>query len=937
MMNFKKCILLVLGQFIFMMNISGQELPPINNYKISDYKAGNQNWAISQAANNFIYVGNNDGLLEFDGARWTLYPSQNGTIFRAVTVIGDLIYTGCYMEFGYWKRNTFGSLEYTSLLDKLEEPLVEDEHFWNIIGHDKWVLFQSVNRIYLYDTENESFKIIDFDVQRAKIFNLEGEIFVQKNTGGLYRIQNGKAVLETENPIIKNSFIVGFYFHEGRKIIITENGKFYFYEEGNLKEWETDLKDGEELYIYSALQLSDGSYVLGTISNGFIQLDRSGKIIQCINQESGLLNNTVLSLFEDAENNLWIGLDNGISNINLESAFKIYKDSKGQLGVVYASLVFDDFLYLGTNQGLYYKRLNSNTDFKLVEGTKGQVWNLNLIDDTIFCSHTKGTLIISGQKAQLIYNETGTWSVTPVKEGELLIQGNYNGLSILKKSGGKWKFRNKIEGFDTSSRAISIMDQDNQIIVNHEFKGLFRLVVDKDYRKVQKTDFLERMGYSSSILKYNDEILYTSSEGVFNLDLNAFQLSKNEAWNEVFYSKGNEIWGKLVFESKGEKVWGFSERNVICMSIDSFDGTPKVVQIPVPSFFRRDQGLVGYENVSHLYDSSYLIGTSDGYKIIDLNKPRGADYSVTINAIEKKVRFSFGEALSLNDNLILPFDQSMLKFSFSVPEYDKYKEVEFQYQLKGQFETWSVWFSEPDLTFSNLPHGSYKLLVRARIGNKISKNVATYAFEIEKPWFVSTWAIIAYIIGFFLFIGLIHTSYIRYYRNQRSRLIEENNRQLEHTRLENEQEIMRLKNEQLMLDLESKNRELATTAMTLINKNELLNSLKSDLLQTEAETSKEEIVKMIDKNLVAAKDWEYFKEAFNNADKNFLDKIKNIHPELTANDLKFCAFLRLNLSSKEIAPLLNISVRSVEIKRYRLRKKLGIDHEVNLVDYILEV
>ena len=152
MMNFKKCFFLVLCQFIFIINIFSQELPPISNYKISDYKAGNQNWAISQADNNFIYVVNNDGLLEFDGARWTLYPSQNGTIFRAVNVIDDLIYTGCYMEFGYWKRNAFGSLEYTSLLDKLEEPLVEDEHFWNIIGHDKWVLFQSVNRIYLYDT-----------------------------------------------------------------------------------------------------------------------------------------------------------------------------------------------------------------------------------------------------------------------------------------------------------------------------------------------------------------------------------------------------------------------------------------------------------------------------------------------------------------------------------------------------------------------------------------------------------------------------------------------------------------------------------------------------------------------------------------------------------------------------------------------------------------
>ena len=97
------------------------------------------------------------------------------------------------------------------------------------------------------------------------------------------------------------------------------------------------------------------------------------------------------------------------------------------------------------------------------------------------------------------------------------------------------------------------------------------------------------------------------------------------------------------------------------------------------------------------------------------------------------------------------------------------------------------------------------------------------------------------------------------------------------------------------------------------------------------------MVKVIDENLSNTRDWEFFKEAFNNADQEFLNKIKTKHPNLTPNDLKFCAFLRLNLSSKEIAPLLNISVRSVEIKRYRLRKKLELQHENNLIDYILEI
>ena len=166
--------------------------------------------------------------------------------------------------------------------------------------------------------------------------------------------------------------------------------------------------------------------------------------------------------------------------------------------------------------------------------------------------------------------------------------------------------------------------------------------------------------------------------------------------------------------------------------------------------------------------------------------------------------------------------------------------------------------------------------------------------------------------------------YHNYYGRQRAKLIQENERKMEIAQLEDKQEIILLKNEQIQSELDSKNRELAITALSLIRKNELLLGIKKDLLLLENGASKDTVIKIIDKNLKNNNDWDLFKEAYNNTDKDFLKKIKSIHPDLTANDLKFCTFLRLNLSSKEIAPLLNISVRSVEIKRYRLRKKLNL-------------
>ncbi|SFS54533.1 regulatory protein, luxR family [Zhouia amylolytica] len=149
---------------------------------------------------------------------------------------------------------------------------------------------------------------------------------------------------------------------------------------------------------------------------------------------------------------------------------------------------------------------------------------------------------------------------------------------------------------------------------------------------------------------------------------------------------------------------------------------------------------------------------------------------------------------------------------------------------------------------------------------------------------------------------------------------------------------MELKNEKLRQDVESKNRELAASAMGLISKNEILSQIKQDLTKDgDLEKNVKSVIKTIKVNTREEDNWNIFKEAFNNADSDFLKKVKELHGELTPNDLRLCAYLRLNLSSKEIAPLLNISVRSVEIKRYRLRKKMDLPREKSLVEYILEI
>ena len=153
-----------------------------------DYGGANQNWSISQSDNKIIYVANNYGLLEFDGAEWRLYPSPNGSDIKSVKVIGNLIYTGCYMEFGYWEKDQYGNLIYTSLLEKLKTPLEEDEQFWNILEFEGLVLFQSLKSIYVYNNIDESISKINSVSKRAEIFSLDKSIYFQKTDEGIFKI-----------------------------------------------------------------------------------------------------------------------------------------------------------------------------------------------------------------------------------------------------------------------------------------------------------------------------------------------------------------------------------------------------------------------------------------------------------------------------------------------------------------------------------------------------------------------------------------------------------------------------------------------------------------------------------------------------------------------------------------------------------------------------
>ncbi|MEO1545946.1 MAG: triple tyrosine motif-containing protein [Bacteroidota bacterium] len=923
--------------FLFATGLAGQELPPVLNYAPQQYHGENQNWSISQAKSKIIYVANNKSLLEFNGAKWKRYPSPNETVIRSVNVIDDKIYTGAYMDFGYWQKDDTGLLRYHSLTTKTKSSFLPDEEFWNIWEFEGGVVFQSLRRLYRYNPNDGTILPIEAETLVPRLFKIGQSVYFQKNNAGLFKIEGGRPVLVSDDAAFINDVVVGVFGETDALLVLTRHNGFYQVDKGIVSKKVTSAnKLLSEVSVYRCLQLTNGTYVLGTISHGLIHLDSDGNLLFHLNQINGLRNNTVLSLFEDLDNNVWLGLNNGIAHIDFDSPFRVYRDNRGILGTVYASLVTEDIMYLGTNQGLFYKRLDQSADFTMIPGTQGQVWTLTKVGEAIFCGHNSGTFEVIGNQVQKVADVTGTWRIIPKPDDKnILLQGNYDGLYVLEQTGGQWQLREKVKGFENSSRFIEVLN--TKVFVNHEYKGVYEIELNDAWTEALQVKVDTTLkGYNSSLIKYQNEILFAYQEGILRYEPNQGKFERDSLLSQA-YSKAQYVSGKLVTDSENRNLWMFSKPRIMYASTTGLGTDLRIKSIPLTEEMR--DGIVGYENVSPSSDTdTYVFGNTSGYITLSLNQIHSKVFSVHLGAVDKVVLGRTTESLRLSGENEFEHDSNSIELSFYTPEYGALTQPQYQYRLTGIYDDWSVWSEKAEVRFENLPPGAYEFAVRAKMGNVLSNNMAKYAFTIKKPWYLSNVMWFFYIIGG-LFVGIsVHTLYRGYYHKRQRNIIAANQKEMELQRVQSEKEIIRIKNEQLRKEFQDKSNELAASTMSIIKKNELLYKAKEQLMASEADTeSIRPIIHTIDKNLNQSDDWELFKEAFNNADRKFLKKLKKVHPNLSPNDIKLCAYLRLNLSSKEIAPLLNISARSVEIKRYRLRKKLGLEHNINLVDYILKL
>ncbi|MBV4360466.1 triple tyrosine motif-containing protein [Pinibacter aurantiacus] len=961
-------LLLFFATIIFAQNQIG--VPSITNFSKQVYEAGKQTRCIAQDKRGIMYFANDDGLLVYDGTYWNTYQLPNKSIVRSLMIDDEKIYVGGQQEFGYFYFDNTNTLSYHSFKSIIPPKENEFTDVWNVIKWGDDIFFRSAKRIFwLHNNTIKAYESINWGFLGTTRNMLVAEQFEM----GLVYFSDGKWIPLPHGEDFKghNTVVKAITDFTGNTSLITtlKNGLYTIRDKDIQKFSSPDIASISQENLYSACVLDANLTALATNLSGLYIMNSQGKIVQHLTKKDGLQKNNIMYVFADRDKNLWLGLDNGIDLIAHDNAITHINPDNENRSPGYAAIVYKNSLYLGTATGVYRAPLQNPDQlnetagpFSIVEKSPGQVWGMNVVNDHLMISHNEGAYIVNGNTASPLDETTGFWlfrtlgSQTPAP---LMLAGTYNGINLYSYENGKFVNKKQHTHFE-SAKFIAV--EGNIIWAAHPYKGLYRIYFDsagmpqnKLYDDKNKI-LSENHNHVFNVL---GKIILTSGKGIFEYDPTIDNFKRSDFFTKIF---GNASVSYLK-EDGYQNIWFVQDKKPGVIDCSN-PGHPKLVYIPELNNVTMTNG---EEFIYPYNNNNVLIGSEEGFYNVNYEKYKHNKRSVSIllrqiTASNKTDSLIFGGYLSLKDTATsaetIKFSQNIsykynsVHFEFSSPIF--VQEAAYSCRLKGFESEWSPWSKKAEKSYTNLPSGDYTFEVKAKddLGNL--SPVSSFSFTVLPPWYRT---IVAYLVYILLFAYVIYWFYKRqqqkYLLNQKIKLqkqqeqheAEQERLQFEHQRAleKNEREIIQLRNEKLEAEVAHKNTELASNTMTLLQKREVLNKIKEELVPLkELELEKEskrvrKIIKLINDQLETDDDWDRFANYFDKVNNDFLKTLKDKHPQLTATDLKLCAYLRINLSSKEIANLLNISIRGVETSRYRLRKKLDLPNETGLFDFLAMV
>lgn len=936
--------------------------PLVRNFPKSLHTGGTQTWEISSDSLGRMYFGNNNGLLEFDGNRWSLYRLPNWSTVRsflsdASPSGGRRIYAGGSEEFGWFDFDAEkGAPKYHSLAASVPKFIKNYKEIWKIhkIEGSDALWFQADNVIFRYNGKSITPIRVNERILTSAVAGRR--IFLATSGGGLSELVDKRIRHFNNEALPKGARIVSILPYRNTVMAVTEYDGLYILEGGSLRPIPTDLDPFLKSNQVFCAANCGSLYAFGTVGMGVVIRDIDRRDTAYANISTGLQNNTVLSLYFDSDRNLWLGLDNGIDLAMTNLPYYSLLGNSGSIGAGYASYLFGGRLYLGTNQGLYsldYPTPASASPPELSPIIRGQVWEMRTIGSDLFVCTDGGAYYSSGGAFNRIPGIEGSWSASeiPGHPGYALVS-TYGKLHVLHNDGGAWRDTGVLTGFDDIGGKLTA--DGNYIWIPNWLKGMHRLRIDPVKRRVVGSAFFNtKNGFPSERnLKtaiYKEAPIFSTEGGFYRLG------ADNRMHPDTIVNKLLGIGPSPSFHvAPYGDVWRVEEKHIIRAST-SADGVQKVDSVtfaPMASHL-----IPGSDNFNFLGNNRIIVSMQEGFFDVDLteaNRSAQAPAEPTRHVYISEIR-AYGDSTDVfypkdipDETIRIPHGLNSLQFQAVLPEYrGGDNAVLYSFKLDSYDSDWSPYSRSSVKEYTRLSEGTYTIRVRAyNTFTKVTDETA-YKFEVLAPWYRSTWAKIIFTLLILVGLWFGYRQLERYSRRATRRMEEKKEKELEEMRrsaaqeaLEKDYQIADLKGRQLEQDVKHKAEELSNVTMNVARKNEILLDISQrlDRMQENADpTAQKELQRiksLIKKNISHDDDWRNFLHNFDLAYDDFARRLSEMHPGLTQTELRVCCYLKMGLSSKDIAPLFNISYRSVEMTRYRIRRKLNMSRDTNLTEYL---
>lgn len=810
-----------------------------------------------------VFFSSVGGMFVYDGARLEKHPGPANLELRNIKYdpVSKRVYSAGNIGFGWWESNEYGFMVYHAIETADHGSLNQD--FWrvHISGYGE-IFFQGLGRLCIYTPRSGQVKTILPTSQFRYMHCLGGEIFVQD--GDMLCKMGSDGAMQ---PVCRvKDRIMDMIRCGGHNIAAIENTGLMEFDGNSLTPMhEESNRTLAAAKILSIAQFDETHMIVGTTQKGYFITDCHGRLCDTGESAKQALYASVISLSKDANGDVWIGTEAGVSRIDNSSQDYYLEDSR--LGRVRSVREYDDGLVIGSNKGVFYYK---DGQLNPVQGTTGPVWNIEKLGGRLYIAHDRGLLVLKDPTTAVpVHTGTGVLSIARChNDSTFFVCGTYDGLALFQLKEGRLHFESLIGNYDGFCRYMHL-DMSDRLWIRDGQKGFIRLTLNEGKTEVadrKDFDIYQRDGDILYFIELNGKMLMCRNRDTYMENPDSGNLERRP---ELDYLLSD-------FEREYGKVPGFSDVNTGPFA---------------------------------LKDGGFCFGKLNGIRISYGQRPiRQAIYVSHIEMLGIRKR-SYAKLDDGREKI--PYDMNTIRIFVA----GNTNNNDMEYRMDGA-DNWVAGNIRYPLQLSSLGFGKHIVEFRLPDAPEVGCSIRLY---IGRPWYLEPWALIAYVLLIFLIIkGLMD------YSRREGRKEEERRR--------------------LREELKDRSKELANITFNNARRNSQLNEIKGLLTKGDSLHKSDEVarvsretVALINSYLEDESDWEKSEEYFNIIYDGLLDKLKRTYPGISKTDLKICVYTKLNLSTKEMADLMNISVRSVEVARWRLRKRLGLPQGEDISTVIKEI